>query len=1259
VTLSRQLRQKRRESEPKLSDEATGWNLIDQAQGARAGGDLASANLHLDNAELIFTENSELRGLALVLHQRAALYLSANRLSEASVALSRAGSAFQELGDEQGVAHVYFATGDLRRLEGDLEEALKSYLSSHSAYLRCEDELGSGSAARSIAEMLLQLGDVEGALPYAEEAIKRHTEIDHLLGLAAAFRIRAMIAQRVDPSSAAGYVERAIGLSRDAGDSIGSAALLVLLAEVARDNGDYPAARLHFASATAIFRKLGDLKQCASTLLATAKLELVMGHSRDSLIRLKEANEAAITSGMRSLFWHIESARASVYFAEGEFPKSLESYRAAAVLAEQDKDPRSVPRALSKLALVQESSGDFGGAARDAARSARASLRVGDVRSAAFNFGFAGGLLEKAGLRQSAALPFTSSLALFSALGFDEQSAKLSYTLAEIAKDGSRWDDCLDLCEDTIIRSEMLGDLSLAGMARMIIADVMLWTGNVAAAVQAVDLAQANFSTAGDEIARASALRSRAELHRVTADYESAEALTRVALEIYLRHQEYTGAGNSMLLLGDIAGQRGDSEAKYHRVNEALSCYRRSGDLPGTAMAAHSMAGLVPHGESGDQEFDSLEGEAGALYEKLNDLMGLANVQRKTGERYRLRDPARARAALGTALEIYEATTNHVGIATTCQALAGIETVAGNYSAAASLLDRAESAAIVVNAGTTRGDILSLRASLAQAQDEIELAISLHHQALLIFEDFGELGGLSVTGIFLPGLLRRQGREVEALSVLRRVLSAIRSSTRWIDSTSSRKEYLGRIANLRGFALELASEIEEPSVAREFIELGAAALVPGLGRLLTTGAPNAHALKQVQSVAAITASLATLEAETPENPNLKIQKLLHIERAARRRELIADLTRILGHDLRRIIDPAPTDPSPNLALLADGGVAVLQVALTPGVHLADTIDIVWTMPHREPVHVRTELLGASKIALGKLFALHGEGGASGDVALSDFFRMIDGGCADEGFLALSAQLLPVELIHALEVANVDRLIVSPDERLWNVPWSALCVASERRLVDLVSVSLTTSIGVLAPDRVGPTARRPVHGWFADVDDIQTEIVALREAFGDDFVLADTSQSLMTKLAHDDVEIGTVVLSVHGQSDEGLAHGVVLAPGVELTAAHLIGWRMPDTLIIGSCWTARLSPDPAADQVAITTLAVAKGARNVIGGIFPLPDEDGVRPGRSPTAALLASFYRRLPDESVAHALWSAQKEHRYRPAHQWAGLIHVAGSAQS
>lgn len=239
--------------------------------------------------------------------------------------------------------------------------------------------------------------------------------------------------------------------------------------------------------------------------------------------------------------------------------------------------------------------------------------------------------------------------------------------------------------------------------------------------------------------------------------------------------------------------------------------------------------------------------------------------------------------------------------------------------------------------------------------------------------------------------------------------------------------------------------------------------------------------------------------------------------------------------------------------------------------------------------------------------------------------------------ALGRALIPDELAKTLSAGKNPPVVVSTGSVLGPVPIAALMIG-ERYLAELARISVVPSLA-LWPALCSRPPRRG-HGTLAFLDPgvpgRRREEEALRAALPP--VRLATREELRAELM-DASGYAAVVLSAHGAEPRpgrdgemphsGLAQALELGPGDLLTAAHLLGCRLPDAFITASCWSGRLSVRAAIDPLGLPTAALLAGARWVLAGTVDI--------GSTPTATLLRTFYQQLHAGSApAAALQQAQ-----------------------
>lgn len=270
---------------------------------------------------------------------------------------------------------------------------------------------------------------------------------------------------------------------------------------------------------------------------------------------------------------------------------------------------------------------------------------------------------------------------------------------------------------------------------------------------------------------------------------------------------------------------------------------------------------------------------------------------------------------------------------------------------------------------------------------------------------------------------------------------------------------------------------------------------------------------------------------------------------------------------------------------------------------------------------------------------------------------------------LAEILLPADLLTLLRGVDPDgvvpKLLLVPDQFLWRLPWAALQVVPgdpDGYLVDRVVPATLPSLSLLGEtDEPAPHGPRRAVAYLAGVNPggIEIERRALAEAYGSDLTATDEPAAFLSAFAADGPRPAVAMATVHGNDRPGLAHALSLARGVALSAAQMLTLRFPPILMINACLSAELDRRRGTDPLGIPTVALCRGARTVIGGIFPLPDGEAGNPAWShSTAAVLALLYPLIaggvaPSSALRAAQRQWRRERGWTPPLLWAGLVSI------
>jgi tetratricopeptide (TPR) repeat protein len=715
--------------------------------------------------------------------------------------------------------------------------------------------------------------------------------------------------------------------------------------------------------------------------------------------------------------------------------------------------------------------------------------------------------------------------------------------------------------------------------------------------------------------------------------------------------------------LGSWARRSGDIKAAVTHYGKAAALFEEARDRAGLASLRLSVGNLcLMLGEFADAMANYADAVTG--FQRVGDVLGEANSERFFAQAARLEGYLdEAAEHYRRALDLYVAIGDHLGQSYTRQALG-------------------ELAASDGEAGIAREHLGAAVELFARAGDPIRLIDALDS----LIETY-----------------TNQDDRSGALRVMAWGVAQVREAGRWAVGERMRSIHAMRISDLEARALALAAELAEPAMAGQVIEGGVAGLVGVLPVLLagpSSSDPKTESLRRrLQHLArqldgsaggGTGAAVGSARAADPTTAQTASPN------ASDRAGIIAQLEKLMGPRAKEVVSPRAVNyPAAIEAARSQG--AVIQYSCPKGIVAGKPLYVVWATHAQAPRLSRVIL---SNTAADRLNLLSGASLTAGDLAADgtvagsgpdpEAFQArglgLDLGAGDPAAIAQARQLarrtlelwsaldrdpqvdpvaaetasalFPPGLAECLEAALdpatglPSRLLVVPGRELWNLPWPGLVATADgRRLIDLARVSLAPSLSCLKmpagdgrrTDRVNQVAAWIPATGPGTVEGTGSERAMVAALFGRDS-LAPTPERFLTELGQADAAI----TSVHGNQAIGLSHGVHLTASMCLSAADLIALDLPPLWVIGACWSARVEAN--GEPFALPLIAHARGAEDLIGGVYPLPDAPPF-----PTARLLTQVYPALLGTDPASALWLAQHEAYSAGAapRTWAGVTHT------
>ncbi len=705
--------------------------------------------------------------------------------------------------------------------------------------------------------------------------------------------------------------------------------------------------------------------------------------------------------------------------AEAEFPRAVDAYEAALVLARRSADPLALG-----LALVGAADGHFRQGALDRAQAlAEEAVAVyeplSDARGLALAWGAIGNVRWTQGRMPEALELYEKSLEFWRSAGDREGMARALNNIGEVKRNTGAGDEALACFEEARDIFEGADDRRRAAVVIDNIAIVYFWRG----------------------------------------EYPEALAQARRALEMREALGDRYGVGKSLDTVGNIYRAQGDYARALDCFHRALRLRAAVRDRHGVVETAHNL-GLV-YSAQGDHAH-AIDAYKRGL--RLNAGLGDASFQAEAllnigAAAWRLGQRARAEANLRASLAIAEQQDLGFLKGEILQGLAEVALQGGRTRQARALLERAQTERERTRDQAGLSAVFASLGSLAIVEGKPQQAAELAGRAADIARTYEQperlLEAETVRGI----ALRREGRLAEAQRALADAITVVEGlrlnvgggaagRERFLEERLSPYDELVALAVARGSAAE-ALETAERSKARELSELMRRGR-PNPSKAMTSGertearrlrgnllSLNERLQAERGNAAPDQARIASLEAE------LRVRRAEH---EAFQDALVAthpELRRERGEETPFTLVDAP-------AVLLDDGTAVLEYVVTEEA----TFVFVLSREHGQPsVASYTVPRGAAALA-----------------ALVDRFRERIA-ARTLAFAEDGRRLYDVLLAPARDrLAGKTRVVVVPDGPLWSLPFQALVDASGRYLIESAAVTYAPSLTVLRE-----TARRPPAG----------------------------------------------------------------------------------------------------------------------------------------------------------------------------------------
>lgn len=225
-------------------DAIIGQLLLQLTRAKTVEGDLESALEHGLDAQAIFEEHEELRGLATALRIVGDAYTQAGRLDEAAAALRRGLEVAERVGSAEEIGGCLINLGWAEYQRGELAVAIGHDRRAIEAFERIGHGSGRARGYANLADKLARAGEFEEALTWGDKALDLSRAIGHSLTIADVYETMAFVRlQSGDFADAIERAEEAASLYLDMGLSPQAAKALEIAAEAWEKQGDEERAR--------------------------------------------------------------------------------------------------------------------------------------------------------------------------------------------------------------------------------------------------------------------------------------------------------------------------------------------------------------------------------------------------------------------------------------------------------------------------------------------------------------------------------------------------------------------------------------------------------------------------------------------------------------------------------------------------------------------------------------------------------------------------------------------------------------------------------------------------------------------------------------------------------------------------------------------------------------------------------------------------------------------------------------------------------
>lgn len=407
--------------------------------------------------------------------------------------------------------------------------------------------------------------------------------------------------------------------------SPGRARALFQASLLARDQGDYAAARALQEESLALVQQLGDQQAAATGLTNLGNIAWAQG----DFITARPFYEQSLTlvrrqGGVREVANSVSNL-ANATFHGGDAAAARPLYEEALALYRQLEDPREIASMLNLLGNIAHNRKDYA-AARAAHEEALTLYRQWESTEWIANTLFIlGNIAEDQKDYAAARALYEECLTLQRQLGNEQSTSDVLNKLASLADAGG------DLTETRALRREegsppqQSGDAEDTAVSLSSRGQIAFSQGDLAAARPLYEEAQALYRQRNDSRGIASVLSRLGDVALHQKDYAAARPLYEECLTLRRQLGSQPEVAASLVALGYVAQCQKDNAAARTFYKEALRFYRQSDNDKGAAVVLGNLGSLAYY-EEDDTAARTWYEESLAVLRQLGDREGIAGT---------------------------------------------------------------------------------------------------------------------------------------------------------------------------------------------------------------------------------------------------------------------------------------------------------------------------------------------------------------------------------------------------------------------------------------------------------------------------------------------------------------------------------------------------------------------------------------------------------------------------------------------------------